>query len=342
MDAIDLLIAAAKPAAAFGLVMAVVPYMVWMERRVCAWIQDRVGPNRVGPQGLLQPLADGLKFLFKEDVRPAGASGLLYAIAPALAAVPALTVGSLLPFGGRVRILGRETALAAADVDAGLLCLLAVGSLQVYGIVAGGWASNSKYSLLGGLRAVAQMISYELTLTLSIVGVLMTAGTMSLSRIVEGQMGSPLAWNVFSQPLGFFLFFVAGCAENNRHPFDLAEAEPELVGGYHTEYSGLKFALFFLAEYASLFVLSGLLATLFFGGYAIPWADAPGGVPVPLLRALLQALCLGAKMFAIVFAFMLIRWSLPRFRYDQLMGIGWKVLLPLALANIALTGLLLG
>lgn len=301
-----------------GLLLLAVAYLTWLERKVIGDIQVRFGPSRVGPFGLLQPIADGIKLMFKEDVVPANADRLIFFLAPALSFVPALIVFAVIPFG---------PSFVITDVNVGLLYVFAVASLGVYGSVLAGWASNSKYSLLGGLRSSAQMVSYELGLGLSVLGVVMMTGSLSLVDIVEAQKGTWLGilprWNIFPQFLGFVIFLISSNAELNRAPFDLPEAETELVAGFHTEYSSMKFALFFMAEYANMIAVAALATTLFLGGWRGPLLP-------PVIWFLL-------KVFAFIFLFIWVRATLPRFRYDQLMGFGWKVLLPLALANVMFT-----
>ena len=310
----------------FGGLMTSLAYITLLERKVMAWVQMRPGPNRVGPMGLLQPLADGLKFLFKEDIIPTSANTMIYVLAPALSLMTAFLSFAVIPFGPDLLI---------ADLNVGLLFVFATTSLGVYGIVLGGWASNSKYPLMGGLRASAQMISYELSLTLSVVGILMIANTLSLSELVTSQQGTWFGviprWNIFLQPVAFVIFFVSAVAETNRLPFDLAEAEQELVAGWHTEYSSMKFAMFFLAEYANMITASAVISILFLGGWNGPMFGPP------LLQMVLPTVWFLAKIFAFIFLYMLIRATFPRVRYDQLMSFGWKVLLPLALANILVT-----
>ena len=315
-------------------IMTAVAYMSLVERKVSGWIQDRVGPNRVGPWGLLQPLADGIKFMMKEQVVPTFVHRPIYMAAPALALVPALAAFAVIPFGDRLTIGGREVTLAIADVNIGVLFVLGVASVGVYGIVLAGWASNNKYAMLGGLRSTAQMISYELGLGLSIVGVLMAAGSLRLSQVVEAQPGIG-SWNVWTQPIGFLVFLVSAFAETNRLPFDLPEADTELVAGYHTEYSAIKFSMFYMAEYANMITSSALMATLFFGGWQLPFPAGWLGLEGNAL-AIAQVISFVLKVAFFLFLFVWVRWTLPRFRYDQLMGLGWKVLLPLALANIFL------
>jgi NADH-quinone oxidoreductase subunit H len=326
----DFLVTLVKAAVILGGLLATAGLMSLVERKVSAWMQYRIGPNRVGPFGLLQPLADGVKFLFKEEVVPAGANPVLFRLAPIAAALPAMLTIAVIPFAGDVVILGKDYGrLSIADLDVGILYLLAIGSMSVYGVILGGWASNSKYSLLGGLRASAQMISYELTLILSILAVIVLAGSLDLRKIAEAQ-ATVGQWHVWRQPLAFLLFVVATFAETNRHPFDFAECEPELVGGFHTEYSAMKFALFFLGEYAAMTVMACLTVTLFLGGASVPFVpDAPWA---------LGFVAFLAKTSVFLFLFVWVRWSLPRFRFDQLMRLGWKVLLPLALLNLVVTG----
>ncbi len=315
----------------FGGLMGSLAYMTLLERKVMAWIQMRPGPNRVGPLGLLQPLADGLKFLFKEEIVPTSANRMLYILAPAVSLIPAFLSFAVIPFGPNLQI---------ADLNVGLLFVFAVTSIGVYGIVLGGWASNSKYPLMGGLRASAQMISYELSLTLSVIGVLMIANTLSLSELVISQQGTWFGfiprWNIFLQPIAFLIFLISAIAETNRLPFDLAEAEQELVAGWHTEYSSLKFAMFFLAEYANMITASAIATILFMGGWSGPTFGAP-----PLIQDfVLPTFWFVSKIFVFILVFMLIRATLPRIRYDQLMAFGWKILLPLALANLVVTSFL--
>jgi len=322
--------ATVKVAIVLGVIMTVVAYMEWVERRVSAWIQDRRGPNRVGPFGLLQPLADGIKFLFKEDILPPHVHRTLYLLAPAIIFTTSLTTFAVIPFGPPIEILGRLVKLQVADVDSGILIILAIASLGVYGIALAGWSSNNKYSLLGGLRSSAQLISYELAMGFAVVGILMSAGSLRLSEVVEYQVRH--GWNIFWQLPGFIVFMTAAFAETNRLPFDLPEAETELVAGYHTEYSGFRFLLFLMAEYANMITASGLAVTLFLGGYHVPGLhllDLP-----PLAFALVQVGAFCFKVALFLFLYVWVRWTIPRFRYDQLMNLGWKVLLPIALANI--------
>jgi NADH-quinone oxidoreductase subunit H len=332
-----------KAVAVFAFTLTLVPLLVLAERRISAWMQYRVGPNRVGPFGTMQPLADLVKMLFKEELRPAGVPAFLFGAAPAIAAICSLFMMAVVPLGGTLLLGGHSTRMVVADVDVGVLAVLATSSLGVYGITLGGWASNSKYSLLGGLRSSAQMISYELTMGLSLLSVLVLVrrgdaglfGSLSLSDIVASQATTGI-WNVVKCPLGFLLFTTASFAETNRLPFDLPEAEPELVGGYHTEYSAMKFGLFFLGEYAAMVAGSAVVVCLFLGGWHLPFVTGAEAVGVP--GALLQVGVFVAKLLAFLFFFIHVRWTLPRFRYDQLMNLGWKVMLPLALVNLLVTG----
>ncbi len=320
--------------------MTVVAGMVLGERKLAGWIQDRIGPNRAGPWGVLQPMADGIKFIFKEEIVPAQAHKPLYILAPALSMTTALTTFAVIPFADRLVILGRDIAPIIADLDIGLLWIFAVASLGVYGVVLAGWSSGSKYPLLGGLRSAAQLISYELSMTLSVVGVLMAAGSLRLADIVTAQAGG--VWNVVSQPIGFLVFLVAAFAETNRLPFDLPEAEPELVAGYHTEYSSMKFLMFYMAEYANVVLSSSLMVLLFFGGWHLPVAEGLLETAGPAARGLAHLGIFCFKLSFFLFFYIWVRWTLPRFRYDQLMGLGWKVMLPLALVNVVWTaGLIL-
>jgi NADH-quinone oxidoreductase subunit H len=315
--------------------IASVAYMVLLERKVIAWIQVRLGPMRVGPYGILQPIADVIKLLLKEDITPARADRWVFAAAPIIVLVPALIVFAVIPFGSTVRLFGRDIPLYVADINVGLLYIVSVASIGIYGIILGGWASNSKYSLLGSLRSSAQLISYEVAVTLTLVSVVMMAGTLSMVRIVEAQRDAGV-WYMFVQPVAFVLLFVGGLAETNRAPFDLPEAEQELVAGFHTEYSGIRFALFFLAEYANMIVVSAVVTTLFIGGWLAPFPNVAllgflGFVPGWIWFLL--------KTFVLLYIFIWIRGTLPRYRYDQLMALGWKVFIPLAIANVVVTGI---
>ena len=313
--------------------LGIVAYTVLLERRVAAWMQDRIGPNRVGFQGLLQPIADFMKLILKEDILPNYVNKPYYILAPALVMVPSLLSIAVIPWGST--LFGRKCVIA--DIDVGLLFIFAVTSLTVYGIVLAGWSSNSKYPFLGGIRSSAQMISYEVCLGLSVGGLILQTGTMNLGAIVEYQ--AQHGWLILTQPVGFLIFLISAFAETNRLPFDFPEAEQELVGGYHTEYSSMKFALFFMGEYANMTISSALMATLFFGGWSLPFApfNAPAttlGMGVAHIGVFL------AKLLGFILFFIAIRWTLPRFRYDQLMRLGWNVMLPLALANLVATAAL--
>ena len=327
------LITAVKIGLVLFIILTAVAYLTYMERRVLAFIQVRLGPNRVGPFGLLQPLADGIKFIFKEDVIPNDVTRFIYILAPITALVPALMTFAVIPFGDRLEIFGKDISLYVTGFNVSLLFVFAMTSLGVYGIVLAGWSSNSKYSLFGGLRSSAQMISYELALSLSIIGVLIQVGSLDLVKIVESQSGwMGFQWNVFAfQPLGFLIFFIAVLAETNRVPFDLPEAETELVGGFHTEYSSMKFAMFFMAEYAAMITASSMATVLFFGG----WNGY--GTELETIGPLIGLGWFAAKVFGFLFVYIWIRGTLPRFRYDQLMDFGWKLLLPLAIFNIVFT-----
>jgi NADH-quinone oxidoreductase subunit H len=393
----EILISLVKIGILLFVVLTVNAYLTWFERKVVAHIQSRWGPHRVGPHGLLQPLADGLKFLFKEDPTPAGVDKFVYYLAPLLALALALTSIAVIPFGPNpIHFKGHDIYLGITDLNIGILALFAITALGVYGVALAGWSSNSKYPLLGGLRSSAQMVSYELALTMSVVGVLLMAGKFSLREIIDGQataqglfgLGGIFQWNIFAGPfpqiLGFLCFFVAAVAETNRVPFDLPEAESELVAGFHTEYASFKFAMFFIAEYTSMITVSCLCSILFFGGWLSPFPASwtftqylpsvllipfglwviwdgmryetilgklilPGvGTVITALGVLFIALpavnefiqgpfWLLSKIFVFLFIYVWMRGTLPRFRYDQLMSFGWKLLLPVSLANVVLT-----
>ena len=319
-----LIIILIKVLVAFGALLLIAAYMSWMERRVFALVQVRYGPNRVGPFGLLQPIADGIKLMFKETIVPSQADKPIYFLAPALTLIPALVAFAVVPFGDSVTLFGRKIDLVIADVNVGILFILALSGMGVYGVVLGAWASNSKYPLLGGLRSAAQLISYELSLGMSLLGVVMIAGSLSLKDIVNAQADIPF---ILLQPVGFLLFVVCMIAETNRAPFDLPEAESELTGGFHTEYSSMNFAVYFLAEYCNMITLSAVAATFFLGG----WRG-------PLLPPVVWFLI---KVLAFMFFFMWLRATTPRLRYDQLMAFGWKVLLPLSILNLVATAAVL-
>jgi len=319
----------------FTALMVGIAFLTWLERRVCAWMQDRLGPNRVGPQGLLQPAADGLKNLVKEETLPAEADKVLFMLAPAISFVPALLTFAVIPFAAPLPTPWGDVDMVVANLPVGFLYILAFGSLGVYGIVLAGWSSNNKYALLGGLRASAQMISYEIALGMSTVAVLLLAGNVTLTEVVAKQSQSLATWNIFPLSLAFFIFIVAAFAETNRLPFDLPEAESELIAGYHAEYSAMKFSMFYIAEYSNMVTASALMATFFFGGYDIPftqWDNVPPWTVVKTL-ATLGAFLIKTGFF--LFFFIWVRWTLPRFRYDQLMALGWKVMLPFALLYVS-------
>ncbi|HVM62317.1 MAG TPA: NADH-quinone oxidoreductase subunit NuoH [Verrucomicrobiae bacterium] len=336
-----LLIHLLKIICVIGVMLGIVAYTVLAERKICAWMQDRIGPNRVGPFGLLQPMADGLKFVFKEDVLPHHVNKVYYTLAPMIAMIPALITIAVVPWSSQLVIpsISHDPIPGViADLNVGILFVFAIASLGVYGIVLAGWASNSKYPFLGGIRSSAQMISYEVCLGLSVVPVFMQTGSLNLMRVVEYQAQN--RWLCLTQPLSFFIFLVSAFAETNRLPFDLPEAEQELVGGYNTEYSSMKFAMFFLGEYAAMFVASALMATLFFGGWSLPFA--PYNAPALTLRVgLIHVVIFLTKVCAFLFLFIWVRWTIPRFRYDQLMGLGWKIFIPLTLLNILISGVVL-
>ena len=316
--------------------LVVALYMTFGERKVAAWIQDRIGPNRAGPLGLLQPLADGVKMFFKEEIIPTSSNKVLFILGPSLAMITAMLTSAVIPWGDKAELFGRTITLQIADVNIGILYVFGVVSLGVYGIMIGSWASNNKFSLMGGLRAASQIISYELAMGLSLIALLMITGSLSLGEMVKQQQEG--WWNFFLQPLGFFIFLVCAFAECNRTPFDLAEAENELIGGYHSEYSSLKLGFYLFAEYINMFISSAVMATLYFGGYDIlPFYDESAWGLSANLMALLGAAALFVKILVFIFIFMWVRWTIPRFRYDQLMNLGWKKLIPLALFNMLLT-----
>jgi NADH-quinone oxidoreductase subunit H len=317
---------------AISLVMAM--YSTWGERKVAGIIQDRLGPNRAGFMGLLQPLADGGKLFFKEEIIPGSSNRFLFILGPSLAMVVACMTSAVIPWGDTLTIGGHSISLQIADINIGILYIFGVVSLGVYGIMLGGWASNNKYSLLASIRAASQIISYELAMGLSLIALLMMTGTLSLKEIVEQQRHG--GWNVLYQPLGFLIFLVCSFAECNRTPFDLAEAESELNGGYHLEYSSMKLGFYLFAEYINMFISSALMASLYFGGYAFPYMDSLG--LSPNLLTILGTVALFGKIIFFLFVFMWVRWTIPRFRYDQLMRLGWNILIPLALANMLITG----
>ena len=309
-------------------------YMTYFEGKLAAWIQDRVGPDRAGPFGILQPIADGVKMFLKEDFIPAKADKWLFIIGPGIAMFTALITSAVIPWGPKLHLFGRDIVLQVADINIGILYVFGVISIGVYGIMIGGWASNNKYSLYGAIRASSQMISYELAMGVSAITIVLLSGSLSLTTIVEGQSD---VWNIFYQPVAFLIFFICALAELNRAPFDLPECESELVGGYHTEYSSMKLGLYLFAEYTSMFVSSAIMAILFFGGYNFPGMSHFSGNTL----AILGIAAFATKIFLFIFVIMWIRWTIPRFRFDQLMHLGWKSLLPLSLINLLVTGLVI-
>jgi NADH-quinone oxidoreductase subunit H len=321
----------------FAISLGMAAYMTWGERKLAAILQDRVGPDRAGPFGLLQPIADGVKMFMKEEMLPAKSNRWLFILGPCFFMLTACMTGVVIPWGSGMVIDGTTYPMQITDINIGLLYLLGVVSIGVYGIMIGGWASNNKYSLLGALRASSQMISYEVAMGLALIALVMMTGTLSLGEIAR-QQDAGVAYVVY-QPLGFLIFIICAFAETNRAPFDLPECESELVGGYHTEYSSMKLGLFLFAEYINMFVSSAVMATLYFGGYNFPFQHEIGLDGNAL--AVVQTLVLFAKISIFIFIFMWVRWTLPRFRYDQLMNLGWKVLLPLSLANIFITGIVM-
>jgi NADH-quinone oxidoreductase subunit H len=316
-------------------VLVAVTFMVLLERKVIAWVQVRLGPMRVGYWGVLQPVADVVKLMTKEDITPVKADRVLFTAAPMIALIPAFLVFAVIPFGPEVSILGRRVALYITDFNVGLLYIVSVASIGVYGIILAGWASNSKYPLLASLRASAQLISYEVAVTMTLVSIVVTTGTMSMVGIVNAQYNHGW-WYLFIQPLAFFIFFVGGLAETNRAPFDLPEAEQELTGGFHTEYSGMRFALFFLAEYANMIVVSSVATTVFLGGWLRPFPNVEALAFLDIIPGWIWFLL---KTFVWLYIFLWVRATLPRYRYDQLMRLGWKVLIPLAIANLVVTAI---
>ena len=321
----------------FAITMIMAMYSTWAERKVAAFLQDRVGPNRAGWGGLLQPLADGMKLFAKEEFEPNTPNKFLFFVGPAIAMSTALMTSAVIPWGDKLEIFGRTVVLQATDIDGSLLYIFAVVSIGVYGIMIGGWASNNKFSLMGAVRAASQMVSYEVAMGLSVIALIMMTGTLSLKEISLQQAG--MNWNVFYQPVGFLIFLICAFAETNRTPFDLAECESELIGGYHTEYSSMKMGFYLFAEYANMFISSTIIAVLYFGGYNYPgmqWMVENVGVnPANIIG-------IGVLFFKIcffIFFYMWIRWTIPRFRYDQLMNLGWKILIPLSIINIIITGI---
>ncbi|MDB2588675.1 MAG: NADH-quinone oxidoreductase subunit NuoH [Bacteroidia bacterium] len=313
--------------------LGIAAYLTYGERKVAAFMQDRLGPSRAGKFGLLQPIADAGKLFFKEEFIPINAERWLFILGPAVAMITATITSAVIPWGTELPVFGRAVQLQVADVNIGVLYIMGIVSVGVYGIMIGGWASNNKYSLFGAIRASAQMISYELSMGLALIAVIMMSGTLSLREIVAQQEG--INWNIFYQPLGFLLFFVSALAECNRAPFDLPECETELIGGYHTEYSSMKLGFYLFSEYVNMFVSSALMACVYLGGYNFPGMDA---ISDPTMLGIAQILVMFAKIGFFIFVFMWIRWTLPRFRYDQLMHLGWKTMIPLAIFNMLATG----
>jgi len=313
-----------------------VTYMVLLERKVIAWAQSRLGPMRVGPYGILQPIADAVKLMLKEDITPTRADKWVFTLAPIISMVPALIIYAVIPFGDHVQLFGRSVSLYITDINVGLLYVVSVASVGVYGIILAGYASNSKFPLLASLRASAQLISYEVAVTLTLVSVILMSGTLSMVGIVRAQESSHM-WYAFVQPLAFVIFFIGGLAETNRAPFDLPEAEQELTGGFHTEYSGMRFALFFLAEYANMIVVSSVATTLFLGGWLPPF---PNIGFLSFLHFIPGWMWFLVKSFVFLYIFIWVRATLPRYRYDQLMRLGWKVLIPLAIVNLVVTAII--
>ena len=321
--------------------LVIAMYTTFGERKVAAIMQDRRGPNRAGPFGLLQPLADGLKLFFKEEIIPNLSSKFLFILGPCLAMLTAMMTGAVIPWGDKVHFFDRDISLQIADVNIGILYVFGVVSMGVYGIMIGSWASNNKFSLMGGLRAASQIISYELAMGIALIALLMVTGSLSLKTMVGFQMDG--YWNIVKQPLGFLIFLICVFAECNRTPFDLPEAENELIGGYHTEYSSMKLGFYLFAEYINMFISSSVMVSLFFGGYDIPFvndAHLTQSIGVNWV-ALIHTFSFLAKVFFFLFLFMWVRWTIPRFRYDQLMNLGWKILIPLALFNMLVTGALI-
>ncbi len=324
----------------FGLTLFVAAYSTYAERKVAAFLQDRVGPDRAGPFGIFQPLADGLKFIMKEEIIPNVSNKMLFVLGPCIAMLTALMAGVIIPWGGTLEIGGQTYSLQIADLNIGILYVFGVVSIGVYGIMIGGWSSNNKFSLLGAIRASAQMISYEIAMGFSIIALIIMTGTLSLGEITNLQAGGTDGhwnfWNVVYQPIGFIIFLVCAFAECNRTPFDLPECETELVGGYHTEYSSMKLGFYLFAEYINMFVSSAVISTLYFGGYNFPFMNDLGLDHNTI--TIIGAIGLFLKISFFIFFFMWIRWTVPRFRYDQLMNLGWKILIPLSVINIFITG----
>src|SRR3954453_4187699 len=311
-------------------------YATYFERKIAAVIQDRRGPNRAGPFGILQPLADGMKLFFKEEIIPSSSNKMLFILGPSLAMLTAMMTCAVIPWGNKLELFGRSISLQIADINIGILYVFGVVSLGIYGIMIGGWASNNKFSLLAALRGASQVISYELSMGIALIALLMLTGSLSLKTIVEQQMAPGHLWNIVYQPLGCLIFFICALAECNRAPFDLPEAENELNMGYHQEYSSMKLGFYLFAEYINMFISCAIISTLFLGGYDFPFVNE--SALAPNFAAILGIVAILGKTFFLIFVFMWIRWTLPRFRYDQLMNLGWKALIPLALVNMLITG----
>ena len=318
----------------FLISLGIAAYQTYFERKLAGWIQDRVGPDRAGPFGILQPIADGVKMFMKEDFTPANADKWLFILGPGIAMFTSLITSAIIPWGTDLQLFGRSISLQVAEINIGILFAFGIISIGVYGIMIGGWASNNKYSLFGAIRASSQMIYYELAMGISAITIIMISGSLDLRAIVESQHG--MNWNIFYQPVAFLVFFICALAETNRAPFDLPECENELIGGYHTEYSSMKLGLFLFSEYVAMFVSSAIMAILFFGGYNFPGIDY--FTDSPNLLSILSVAVFFTKIFLLIFVFMWIRWTIPRFRFDQLMHLGWKVLIPIALVNMLVTG----
>ncbi|MES2377252.1 MAG: NADH-quinone oxidoreductase subunit NuoH [Bacteroidota bacterium] len=323
----------------FAISLVIAMYSTYAERKIAAFLQDRVGPNRAGPWGILQPLADGGKMFLKEEIIPTNASGFLFIVGPSLAIMTACIGSAVIPWGQQLVIGTHVIDLQVADINVGILYIFGVVSLGVYGIMIGGWASNNKYSLLGAIRAASQNISYEISMGLSIIALLLVTGTLSLREIAEQQHS--WHWNIIYQPVGFILFLICAFAETNRSPFDLPECETELVGGYHTEYSSMKLGFYLFAEYINMFISSAVMVTLYWGAYNYPFMDWMAANAGPNIAVILGVILMFLKIFLFIFFFMWVRWTIPRFRYDQLMDLGWKTLIPWAIANIVVTGIVI-
>ena len=323
----------------FLISLGIAAYQTYFERKLAAWIQDRVGPDRAGPFGILQPIADGVKMFLKEDFIPKDADKWLFIIGPGIAMFTSLITSAIIPWGTDLELFGRTITLQVADFNIGILYLFAVLSISVYGIMIGGWASNNKYSLYGAIRASSQMISYELAMGISAITIIMLSGSLSLTDIVNKQHG--FNWNIWYQPVCFIVFFICSMAETNRAPFDLPECENELIGGYHTEYSSMKLGLYLFSEYTAMFISSAIMAILFLGGYNFPGMDADFFKDHTNLLAITSIIVFFGKIFLFIFIFMWIRWTIPRFRFDQLMHLGWKVLIPVAMVNLLITGIVI-